>query len=74
MKSRKLLIILVGLIAFLVVGYFVWPYAFTVVPIAQVEQQKISEAFDPVKYVDGIWDSKIIPTDQFQRPSTWPIS
>ena len=44
------------------VGYFAWPYAFTVVPIAQVEQQKISEAFDPVKYVDGIWDSKILPT------------
>ena len=62
MKSRKLLITLVGLIAFLVVGYFVWPYAFTVVPIAEVEQQKIDEAFDPVKYVDGLWDSKIIPT------------
>lgn len=62
MKSRKLLIGLVCLIAFLVVGYFVWPYAFTVVPIAEVEQKKIDEAFDPVKYVDGLWDSKIIPT------------
>ena len=47
MKPRKPLITLVVLIAFLLVGYFVWPYAFTVVPIAQVEQQKISEAFDP---------------------------
>ena len=46
--------------AVLVVGYFAWPAAFTVVPIAQVEQQKISEAFDPVKYVDGIWASKIL--------------
>jgi predicted lipoprotein len=62
MKSRKLLIGLVCLIAFLVVGYFVWPYAFTVVPIAEVEQQKIDEAFDPVKYVDSLWDSRIIPT------------
>ena len=62
MKSRKLIITLVCLIAFLVVGYFVWPYAFTVVPIAEVEQQKLDEAFDPVKYVDGLWDSKIIPT------------
>ena len=43
MKSRKLIITLVCLIAFLVVGYFVWPYAFTVVPIAAVEQQKLFE-------------------------------
>ena len=60
MKSRKTLIILVVLGAVLVVGYFAWPAAFTVVPIAQVEQQKLSEAFDPVKYVDGIWASKIL--------------
>lgn len=60
MKSRKTLIILVVLGAVLVVGYFAWPAAFTVVPIAQVEQQKINEAFDPVKYVDGIWASKIL--------------
>lgn len=62
MKPRKLLITLGCLIAFIVVGYFTWPYAFTVVPIAEVEQQKIDEAFDPVKYVDGLWDSEIIPT------------
>ena len=62
MKSKKLIITLVTILALLIVGYFVWPYAFTVVPIAEVEQQKQSEAFDPVKYVDGIWDSKIIPT------------
>ena len=62
MKPRKTLIALVVLVAVLVVGYFAWPAAFTVVPIAQVEQQKISEAFDPVKYVDGIWASKILPT------------
>lgn len=61
MKSKKLIIILASILIFLVLGYFLWPYAFTVVPIAQVEQQKISEAFNPVAYVDGVWDSKIIP-------------
>ncbi len=62
MKLRKPLIILAIMIAIILVGYFTWPAAFTVVPIAKVEQQKASEAFDPVKYVDGIWDSKILPT------------
>ena len=60
MKHRGILIALVVVVAVLVVGYFAWPAAFTVVPIAQVEQQKISEAFDPVKYVDSIWASKIL--------------
>jgi predicted lipoprotein len=40
----------------------IWPLAFTVVPIAEVEQVQKSEAFDPVVYVDKIWNSKIIPT------------
>lgn len=62
MKSKKPLIVFVSILVILVLGYFLWPYAFTVVPIEQVEEQKISEAFDPVKYVDGIWDSKILPT------------
>ncbi len=55
MQARKLLIILAGIVAFLVLGYLLWPYAFTVVPIAQVEEQQLSETFDPVKYVDGLW-------------------
>lgn len=62
MQARKLLIFLVSLALVLLAGYFLWPYAFTVVPIAQVEEQKVSEAFDPVRYVDGIWDSRVIPT------------
>ncbi len=62
MKHRGILVTAVVVVAVLVLGYFAWPTAFTVVPIAQVEQQKASEAFDPVKYVDGIWDSKILPT------------
>jgi predicted lipoprotein len=39
-----------------------WNYGFTVVSIAQVKQVEQSEAFDPVKYVDGLWADKIIPT------------
>lgn len=34
----------------------------TIVPIAEVEQIRASEAFDPVTYVDGIWESQIVPT------------
>jgi predicted lipoprotein len=62
MKHRGILITLGVVVAVLVIGYFAWPLAFTIMPIAQVEQQKASEAFDPVKYVSGIWDSKILPT------------
>ncbi len=61
MKSRKPLIILVSLLAVLLLGYVLWPYAFTVVSIQQVEEQRISETFDPVKYVDGIWESEVLP-------------
>ncbi len=38
------------------------PYTFTVAPIQQVEEMKQSEAFDPVAWVDGIWESKLVPT------------
>lgn len=62
MKSKKIIITLVSILAVIILAFIIWPYAFTVVPIAQVEQQKLSEAFDPVKYVDGIWESKIIST------------
>lgn len=34
----------------------------TIVPIEQAEQVKQREAFDPVTYVDGIWESQIVPT------------
>jgi predicted lipoprotein len=53
---------LVLLVALAVGGYFLWPYAFTVVSIQQVEEVKLSETFDPQTYVDGIWSSRIIPT------------
>jgi len=37
-------------------------YGFTVVSIEEVENTVQSEAFDPVAYVDGIWESKLLPT------------
>jgi predicted lipoprotein len=37
-------------------------YGFTVVKIEDAERAVQSEAFDPVSYVDGIWDAKLLPT------------
>ena len=37
-------------------------YGFTVVKIEDSQQAAESEAFDPVKYVDGIWASALIPS------------
>lgn len=62
MQARKLLIILICIVLFVVASFLLWPYAFTVVPIAQIEEQRASEAFDPVRYVDGIWATQVIPT------------
>ena len=61
MKKSWILILLTCIIL-LGLGYFLWPLAFTVVPIEQVEAVKQSEAFDAVSYVDGIWSGRIIPT------------
>lgn len=38
------------------------PFSVTIVPIEQVEAMKQSEEFDAVAYVDGIWESQILPT------------
>ncbi|MCC6167563.1 MAG: DUF2291 family protein [Caldilineaceae bacterium] len=37
------------------------PFSITIVPIEQVEAMQESEAFDAVAYVDGIWQSQIVP-------------
>ena len=37
-------------------------YGFTVVSIEDAEETVQNEAFDPVAYVDGIWESQLIPT------------
>ncbi len=36
-------------------------YGFTIVRIEDVEQTVQDEAFDPVAYVEGIWESKMLP-------------
>lgn len=36
-------------------------YGFTVVRVEDVEQTAQDEAFDPVAYVDGIWESRLLP-------------
>ena len=59
-KTWLLSLAIVIVVAFLC--YLFWPLAFTVVPIAKVEQVQKSEAFNPVVYVDKIWQSRIIPT------------
>ncbi len=46
-----------ALIAFLIAI----PFSVTIVPIEQVEAMKQSEVFDAVLYVDGIWQSQILP-------------
>lgn len=60
--SKTLIYTLITVAALAVLGFFLWPYAFTVVPIAEVEQVRLSEAFDPVTFVDGIWASALLPT------------
>ena len=62
MKQRKSLVIAVLTIAFIGLAIWQWRAAFTVVPIEEIEQAERSEAFDPVAYVDAIWESRIIPT------------
>ena len=37
-------------------------YGFTMVSIEEAESAVQSEAFDPVAYVDGIWESRLLPT------------
>jgi len=34
----------------------------TIVSIEEVEQRQKSETFDPVSYVDSVWESRIVPT------------
>jgi len=56
----KLTTIVIGIavILFLILAGL---YGFTVVTIEEAESAVQSEAFDPVAYVDGIWESQLIP-------------
>lgn len=56
-KNLSWIIGLMLLVAFIAI----LPSSVTIVPIAEVEAQRQSEAFDPVAYVEGIWDSQIVP-------------
>jgi predicted lipoprotein len=61
-KHKTSLIIAILVIVFVGLCVLSWRYGFTVVPIQQVEQAKLGEAFDPVTFVDGIWESRLMPT------------
>ncbi|MCB9423381.1 MAG: DUF2291 domain-containing protein [Ardenticatenaceae bacterium] len=59
MKLKTPSIIITGAIVVLLV--LVGRYGFTVVTIEEAEETVQSEAFDPVAYVDEIWDSRLMP-------------
>ena len=58
LKTSTIVIILLALVF---LGLVV-TNGFTVVKIADAEAAVQSEAFDPVSYVDGIWDTKLMPS------------
>lgn len=57
-KTSRIIIAVVAVLFLALAGR----YGFTVVSIEQAEEAVQNEAFDPVAYVDGIWDSQLIPT------------
>ena len=59
MKSKTATIIFT--VARLLFIALIGRYGFTVVRIEDVEKAAQDEAFDPVSYVNGIWDSRLIP-------------
>jgi predicted lipoprotein len=58
-QNASKIIIAVVILLFLVLAV---RFGFTVVSIEEAEQAVQSEAFDPVAYVDGIWESELLPT------------
>jgi predicted lipoprotein len=59
--KHKIVTIIVAL-AVLILLVFVGRLGFTVVNIEDAEKAVQSEAFDPIAYVDGIWESRLLPT------------
>ena len=57
-QKRSLIVIGVITLIFLVLAV---RYGFTVVSIEEAEIAIQSEAFDPIAYVDGIWESRMLP-------------
>jgi len=62
MKYKKSLTIAIVAIVCIGLATVSWIYGFTVVSVQEEEQVERSEVFDPVVFVDEIWDSRIIPT------------
>ena len=60
MKQKTVsIIIALAILLFLILAGC---YGFTVVKIEDVEKAVQSEAFDPVAYVNGMWESELLPT------------
>ncbi len=60
MKQKTVsIIVAVAVLLFLILA---GRYGFTVVSIEDAEKAVQSEAFDPITYVDGIWEAKLLPT------------
>ena len=59
---RRRIVTIVLVLAVLILLLVAGRYGFTVVTIEDVEQTVQDEAFDPVAYVDGIWESRVLPT------------
>jgi len=57
LKTSSIVIAVATLLLLILAGR----YGFTVVSIEEAENTVQSEAFDPVAYVDGIWESKLLP-------------
>ena len=59
---RRITVTIILALAILVLLVLAGRFGFTVVTIEDVEQTVQDEAFDPVAYVDGIWESRVLPT------------
>jgi len=57
-KASSIIIAVATLLLLILAGR----YGFTVASIEDAENAVQSEAFDPVAYVDGIWESTLLPT------------
>jgi predicted lipoprotein len=59
---RRNIVTIILALAILILLVLAGRYGFTVVRIEDAEQTVQEEAFDPVAYVDGIWESRLLPT------------
>jgi predicted lipoprotein len=53
---------IIFIVAAILLLFLMARYGFTVVTIEEANETVQNEAFDPVAYVDGIWESQILPT------------